>query len=253
MPRILVVADDPSRAAELTATLTGAGFEAANDPSAVASQFDLVLCALTPTDAGFDFARRARTTPGHPPVVVRADRTDPADVLRGLAAGAAGVVPFDLDPAELGRRLRRILTRTARPAADCVEFRGQEFSVPEDPARLRDELVTALEDLGRLNDRSTAELAQRWRAEDEARQGQERFELAVRGSGDGLWDWDLTTNEMYFSPRWKEMIGYADDEIGNTFGEWESRLHPDDRERATAAMNAYLAGESPAYELEHRL
>jgi two-component system, sensor histidine kinase and response regulator len=259
MARILVVSDDPSRDGDLLAALAAADFEGvaveAFDAPRLPAGFDLILCALTSTDAAFDVCARTRTCPGLPPVVVRADRTDPADVLRGLAAGAAGVVPFDLDPAELGRRLRRALARTAVPAnGDTrVEFRGHEFPILTDPARLRDELVTALEDLGRLNDRFAAELAQRWRAEEESLRSRERFELAVRGSGDGIWDWDLTTNEVYFSRRWKGMIGYADDEIGNTFSEWTARLHPDDQERSIATINAYLEGKVPAYELEHRL
>ena len=151
--------------------------------------------------------------------------------------------------------MRRALARAGLPSnGDMrVEFRGHEFPILTDPARLRDELVTALEDLGRLNDRFAAELAQRWRAEEESLRSRERFELAVRGSGDGIWDWDLATNEVYFSPRWKEMIGYADDEIGDTFNEWAARLHPDDQEQAIATINAYLEGRAPAYELEHRL
>jgi PAS domain S-box-containing protein len=259
MARILVVSDDPSRDGDLLAALSAADFDGVAvdslDVRRFPTGFDLILCALTSTDAAFDFCSRGRSCDGLPPVVVRADRTDPADVFRGLAAGAAGVVPFDLDPHELGRRLRRVLARAA-PSSNGdnrVDFRGHEFPVPTDPTRLRDELLTALEDLGRLNDRFAAELAQRWRAEEESLRSRERFELAVRGAGDGVWDWDLTTNEVYFSPRWKEMIGYEDWEIGNTFNEWAARLHPDDADRAIAHVNAYLEGKTPTYELEHRL
>ncbi len=81
----------------------------------------------------------------------------------------------------------------------------------------------------------------------------ERFTLAVEGSQDGLWDWDLVRNTCYFSPRWKEMIGYADDELPNAAETWEQRLHPDDRSRARAAVNAYLAGDSDTYEIEFRM
>jgi two-component system, sensor histidine kinase and response regulator len=254
MARILVVADEPSRAVELASTLDAAGFdsESADPARAKLDGFDLILVAVSPTDAGFDFASRAHCEPFCPPIVVRADRTDPADVLRGMAAGAAAVVPFDLEPTELGRRLRRVLAR-GKLAANSVEFGGHAFPTSDDPDRLRDELVTALEDLGRLNHRFAAELAQRWRAEEESLRSRERFELAVRGAGDGIFDWDVVTNEVFFSRRWKEMIGYEDGEIGNTFNEWASRVHPDDQERAIALVNAYLEGRSPTYELEHRL
>jgi PAS domain S-box-containing protein len=81
----------------------------------------------------------------------------------------------------------------------------------------------------------------------------ERFDLAVQGANDGLWDWDIRTNASYFSPRWKSMLGYADDEIANRFEEWFSRIHPDDREMALATIDDHLKGRSPFYVLEHRL
>ena len=70
------------------------------------------------------------------------------------------------------------------------------------------------------------------RAEEALRRSEERFDLAVRGTDVGIWDWDLRADTVYFSPRWKSMLGYEDHEIGNAFREWESRLHPEDRRRA---------------------
>ncbi|HEX3152465.1 MAG TPA: response regulator [Gemmataceae bacterium] len=256
MPKILVVANDPAHCAHVAASFDAAGFETSTTPrlKQLSPGFDVVVCALNSSDENFEFCR-GLVDSACPPVVVWVDRIDPANVLRGLAAGAAGIIPFDLDPAELGRRVRRILARPAgpKPSEQVVELGGEKHSIRATSARLADELVMALEDLGRVNHRFAAELAQRWRAEEEALRSRERFELAVQGSGDGLWDWDLVTNEVYFSPRWKEMIGYADHEIAGMFNEWASRLHPDDVERATATIDAYLSGNSPVYELEHRL
>ena len=90
-------------------------------------------------------------------------------------------------------------------------------------------------------------------AEVALRRSQERFELAVRGSGDGLWDWDRDTGESYYSPRWKSMIGYEDHEVPHDFAEWETRLHPDDRERALAALRSCVNGTADGYEVEYRL
>jgi len=96
-----------------------------------------------------------------------------------------------------------------------------------------------------VTERKTAELA--------LRQSQERLALVIQGSSDGIWDWDITTNQVYFSARWKSMLGYAEPEVANHFSAWEQLLHPDDRERALASVQAYLAGHTPSFELEHRL
>jgi PAS domain S-box-containing protein len=85
------------------------------------------------------------------------------------------------------------------------------------------------------------------------RDSEERFNLAVRGSNTGIWDWDLRTGKTYFSPLWKSMLGYEEHELKGEFFEWEQRLHPDDHERALATVRAYLEGTIPQYELEHRL
>lgn len=88
---------------------------------------------------------------------------------------------------------------------------------------------------------------------EQLRLSQERFELAVQGSNDGLWDWDVRNNNIFFSPRWKSMLGYAEDEISSSFQEWVKRLHPLDAERVLKAMSAYLHRECPSFELEYRL
>jgi len=97
------------------------------------------------------------------------------------------------------------------------------------------------------------DISERKRAEEELLRSRERFELAVRGSQDGLWDWDLQTGDVYYSPRWKSILGYEDHEIANRIEEWELRLHPDERERVLAANMAHADGVTPHYEYEYRL
>jgi PAS domain S-box-containing protein len=94
---------------------------------------------------------------------------------------------------------------------------------------------------------------ERKQTEDALHVSEERLNLAARGSNTGIWDWDMVTNEGYFSPIWKSMLGYEEHEFRGEFSEWEQRLHPDDRARALAIVRGCLEGVAPQYELEHRL
>ncbi len=89
-------------------------------------------------------------------------------------------------------------------------------------------------------------------AQEELAASRERFALAVRGSTDGIWDWDIETNEIYFSSRFKELLGYGYEELDNRFSEWEDRIYPDDRELALDAFEQHLKSEAP-FDLEYRL
>ncbi|OYY95247.1 MAG: hypothetical protein B7Y41_01690 [Hydrogenophilales bacterium 28-61-23] len=81
---------------------------------------------------------------------------------------------------------------------------------------------------------------------------EQRFDLAMRGANDGLWDWDLSNNTVYYSPRWKTMLGHAEEDIGSALSEWSERVHPDDLPAALAALNAHLSGETAHFEITVR-
>ena len=97
-----------------------------------------------------------------------------------------------------------------------------------------------------------ADISERKRAAESLRKSEERWQFALEGAGDGVWEWSAAGG-VYFSPRWKALLGYADDEIANDHEEWESRLHADDRERVLAALDAQFAGSSERYEIEYRM
>jgi len=97
------------------------------------------------------------------------------------------------------------------------------------------------------------DVTERKQAQEALRGSQERLRLALQATGLGPWDWDLTTNTVEFWAEWKRQIGYEANEIPNRYEEWESRLHPDDRERVLAALRTYLEGRNPEYALEFRL
>ena len=80
-----------------------------------------------------------------------------------------------------------------------------------------------------------------------------RWKFAIEGSGDGLWDWDVPESKVFFSTRWKEMLGFSQDEIGSGLHEWSKRVHPDDLVRVMADVQAHLDGTTPLYINEHRV
>jgi diguanylate cyclase (GGDEF)-like protein/PAS domain S-box-containing protein len=91
------------------------------------------------------------------------------------------------------------------------------------------------------------------RAELERKASEQRWQLALTSSGDALWDWDLTSNTIFRSPRWKTMLGYRDEEIGATFEAWKDLLHPQDLARVSAALEEHLQKLGSGYSVEYRL
>lgn len=108
------------------------------------------------------------------------------------------------------------------------------------------ELEATNEDLQRAKE--AAEFANR-----ELRKSEERYALAARGANDGLWDWNLIENAIYFSPRWKNMLGYRESEIGDRPEEWLGRIHEADRARVEDEIAAHRKGQTPHFESENRV
>ena len=105
----------------------------------------------------------------------------------------------------------------------------------------------------RLLVRSILYAIERQTAEDALRDSEERYALAVRGANDGLWDWDLGADVVFYSPRWKSMLGFAVEDVGDSPREWIDRIHPDDRPPFRRHLDAHLAGASEQLEFEHRM
>ncbi|MGD9717041.1 MAG: CHASE domain-containing protein [Sulfuricurvum sp.] len=82
---------------------------------------------------------------------------------------------------------------------------------------------------------------------------EERLRYVLEGSGDGIWDWNMETNEVFFSKRWKEMLGFRDEEISNNLFEWEKRVHPGDIDRVYKDLQLHLDGKTEVYTNEHRV
>jgi PAS domain S-box-containing protein len=91
------------------------------------------------------------------------------------------------------------------------------------------------------------------RAHEALRAADERVRLAAAAAKIGLWDWDLATDRVFYSPEWKAQIGYAEHEIGDHLDEWRQRVHPDDLEAAEQRMFAFVAEPTHRYHAEFRL
>lgn len=98
-----------------------------------------------------------------------------------------------------------------------------------------------------------ADISELKKTEEALRRSEERFELAARGAGVGIWDWDIRAGKVYYSPRWKKLFGYEENEIGDEVEDWARLLHPDEREWIIKLQEDFLAGTSPTVSAEYRL
>ncbi|MFV0349198.1 MAG: PAS domain-containing protein [Halodesulfovibrio sp.] len=115
------------------------------------------------------------------------------------------------------------------------------------------EVAAREKQLVEINRQLQGQIRERERAEAALRLSEERYSLVVTATNDGIWDWDLNTDEVYFSPRWKAIIGYQDSEIPNDLDEWQGRMHPADLDRVLRAHEDYLSGITEQFEVEYRL
>ena len=98
-----------------------------------------------------------------------------------------------------------------------------------------------------------SDITERKRAEEALRAGNERYELAVQGVGVGIWDYDIRTGKVYYSPRWKALFGYEEDDIGDSLEDWSRLVHPDERDQILKFQEDFLAGSSSTVSVEYRL
>jgi diguanylate cyclase (GGDEF)-like protein/PAS domain S-box-containing protein len=177
------------------------------------------------------------------------------DALTALATSTHDVLLIDY---RLGEHDGLELLRHARAlgvAAPMILLTGQgggDIDLAAMRAGAADYLVKGAIDASLL-ERSIRYALEQSRTLRALRESEERYALSARGANDGLWVWDLRAGDVYYSPRWKTMLGYGEDEIGTAPDEWLSRVHPDDAEILRAAIDMHLGGATTHLEHEHRM
>ena len=166
-----------------------------------------------------------------------------------------GKVIFNFMTKPEAKRVKHIFalhTSNKEPIVDCetvyIHKDGHEITVTINAIPILDESGDVVNYQGILKDisKEKSKLKETYILE-------ERLRLALRGSNDGVWDWNIIDNSVYFSPRWKEMIGYKDNELPNEVPTWTDRIHPDDLEATWASINEHINSQTEYYEGIHRL
>jgi PAS domain S-box-containing protein len=162
-----------------------------------------------------------------------------------------GRSPFDFFHIDQHVHLR---DRVSKLLAGCTVPVNEERAVGLNGAVTEVEVAcTLFEDSnGRAIESVMRDITERKRTEAALRESEERLSLAFAGAQEGVWDWNLETGQVVYSPRWKQMLGYEEWEIEPHVSAWERLLHPDDHERARA-LNAAVARGERGYEAEFRL
>jgi len=97
------------------------------------------------------------------------------------------------------------------------------------------------------------DITERKLAQEALREAEMRWQFALEGSGDGIWDWNVKTNHVFYSRQWKSMLGYKDDEIGNSPNEWTKRIHLDDLHYVEDELANHFAAQTPVFTSEYRI
>ncbi|MBS2099406.1 ABC transporter substrate binding protein [Carboxylicivirga linearis] len=119
--------------------------------------------------------------------------------------------------------------------------------------RVKQALRSNVQELKNLNEELSNSLKILEIQKQEIKNSEERYRLVLKASNEGIWEWDLLSNEVFFSERWKSMLGYNKDELINCYQTWENLLHPEDKKKTVQQVQGFIEGDNLKYEVEFRL
>ena len=181
---------------------------------------------------------------------------DGAAALEAAATGLYDLVLLDvrmpgMSGLEVLSRLRQSRSQAELPVI-MVTAMSDSANIVEALELGANDYVTKPFDSAVVLARIKTHLSHKWTVA-ELKESEERYAVAMRGANDGLWDWDIVKNEVYWSPRWKSLLGYDDSQVGIRPEEWLSRIHHDDIQHVQDSLDTYLGSGHGHYESEHRL
>ncbi|MBN1277613.1 MAG: PAS domain S-box protein, partial [Deltaproteobacteria bacterium] len=205
---------------------------------------------LMPVMDGFQLCQKVKADEAlrHIPFIIyTATYTGPQDEALAVKIGADR---FILKPCEPDAFIEAV--------NDVMSSAGdREVSPAQEPIQEGEILKLYNERLVKKLEQKMLELEEEVRARREAEEtlkvSSTKLKLALASSNIGLWEWNLNTEKVWFSPEWKRQLGYEDHEITNRYEEWKRRLHPEDRPHVMEKVEAFLQGQSPDYRAEYRL
>lgn len=214
---------------------------------------DLVLLdVMMPGLNGYEVCAKLQENPQTQeiPIIFITAIAQVADKIKAFELGAVDYITKPFNTREVMIRLKRHLIRRSQyqyleqkittlqqSLFACCSHQEESSSIPQN--QNLDQLVHEYHELKDI--------------EKSLRESEERWHLAFLGNNDGIWDWNIAQNQVFYSPTWKSMLGYTEPEISNHPDEWKNRIHPDDINRVMTALREHLDQKSPGYVEEHRL
>ena len=150
-------------------------------------------------------------------------------------------------------RIAEINTLTANFQSMLLALQEKFTEIKHTNESLENRVRERTQELHNKNQDLSAEILQRRRIESILSDREERYALAISGTNDGIWDWDIQTNQVYYSPTWMRIIGHENDPLPHTLSTWSDNIHPDDLETTIRDVEAHLAGETERFQHSHRI